>query len=241
MKYSPKVSIVTVCYNSEKTIRDTIESVLKQTYSNIEYIIVDGASTDSTLDIVREYEPLFHGRMRYVSEKDTGIYNAMNKGIRMTDGQLIGIINSDDFYEPDAVESIVENINSSQYQVIYGYMQVIGQYKNKKYIAKENHKNLRNEMIPHPTCFVTRKTYHKYGLFLEWFKAAADYELMLRLNCKTDVVFTQVRKVISHFRQGGTSFNEKYSLEREIARVMHGAITFAEFREKAVLFFLHRF
>lgn len=237
MSSSAMVSIVTVCRNSADTIKDTIESVLNQTYRNIEYIIVDGKSSDATLDIIRKYEPVFQGRMRYISENDKGIYNAMNKGIRMARGQLIGIINSDDYYELDAVENVVNNMNSNQYQVIYGYMRVL-EKDAKKRIVKDNHKNLKNEMIPHPTCFVTRKTYQKYGLFLEWFKVAADYELMLRLYHKTDVVFTQVKKVISCFRLGGASTDKKYSLEREIARVIHGAISVSQFAEKIFLFLL---
>ena len=98
-----KISIITPCLNSAKTIRQTIESVLNQTYQDIEYIIVDGASTDGTLEIIQEYEDQFQGRMQYVSEPDNGIYDAMNKGIRMSHGNVIGIINSDDFYEEDAV------------------------------------------------------------------------------------------------------------------------------------------
>lgn len=230
-----KVSIITPCLNSEKTIRDTIESVLNQTYKNIEYIIVDGLSTDRTLDIVKEYEPLFQGRMRYISERDHGIYNAMNKGIRMSGGELIGIINSDDHYEADAVETAVKHMSSAQCQVIYGYMGVL-KGSILKYIATENHENLKNKMIPHPTCFVTRQIYQKYGLYLEWFKVAADYELMLRLFGKDDVVFTQVKKVQAYFRLGGTSSNDKYDLEREIARVMHGGLSVGGFLKKALIF-----
>ena len=102
-----KISIITPCLNSAKTIRQTIESVLNQTYHNIEYIIVDGASMDGTLEIIQEYEPQFQGRLHYVSEPDHGIYDAMNKGIRMSHGNVIGIINSDDYYEQDAVEKMV--------------------------------------------------------------------------------------------------------------------------------------
>ena len=116
-----KVSIITVCFNSEKTIRRTIESVLYQTYPNIEYIIVDGKSTDGTVDIVKEYLPAFQKRLRYVSERDKGIYDAMNKGIRLSAGDVIGIINSDDFYEPDAVENIVKYADRGSCQVLYGY------------------------------------------------------------------------------------------------------------------------
>ena len=237
MKYKPLVTIITVCYNCEETIRETIESVLHQTYSKIEYIIVDGVSTDRTLEIVKEYEPLFEGRMRYISEKDHGIYNAMNKGIRMAGGQLIGIINGDDYYETDAVETAVKHMTTARYKVIYGYMRVV-KGNTLKYIAKENHKNLKNEMIPHPTCFVTRKIYQKYGLFLEWFKVAADYELMLRLCGKNDVIFTQIQKVQAYFRLGGASDSYKYALEREMARVMHGALSVGGFCEKAFLFLL---
>ena len=239
MRYNPLVTVITVCYNCEDTIRETIESVLHQTYTNIEYIIIDGLSTDRTLDIIKEYEPLFEGRMRYISERDNGIYNAMNKGIRMAGGQLIGLINGDDYYELDAVEAAVRNMNSARCQVIYGYMRVLKE-NIPKYIAKGNHKNLNKEMISHPTCFVTRRTYQKYGLFLEWFKVAADYELMLRLYGKEDVVFTQVRKVQAYFRLGGASDNKKYALEREVARVMHGALSVGEFVDKVVLFLLDK-
>lgn len=239
MRHDPLVTIITVSYNCDGTIRETIESVLNQTYKNIEYVIVDGLSTDRTLDIIREYEPLFRGRMHYISEKDKGIYNAMNKGIRMAGGELIGIINGDDYYETDAVEMAVKNMNFAKYQVIYGYMRVLkGDVLNR--IVKENHKNLKKEMIPHPTCFVTRRTYQKYGLFLEWFKVAADYELMLRLYNREDVVFTQVRKVQAYFRLGGASNDKKYSLEREIARLMHGTVAAGEFFDKVLLFVFDR-
>lgn len=230
-----RVSIITPCFNSENTIRDTIESVLNQTYKNIEYIVVDGLSTDRTPDIVKEYELLFGGRMRYISENDHGIYNAMNKGIRMSSGQLIGIINSDDYYETDAVETAVNNMCSARYQVIYGYMGVL-KGNILRFIAKENHHNLNNKMIPHPTCFVTRKTYHKYGLFLEWFKVAADYELMLRFHAQDDVVFTQIKKTQAYFRLGGASASDKYDLEREIARVMHGGLSIGGLLDKTLSF-----
>lgn len=103
-----KLSIITVTYNSEKTLRDTIESVLSQTYTDYEYIIVDGASKDNTINIVKEYEPKFEGRMRWISEPDKGIYDAKNKGIKMSTGDVVGIINSDDFYHrKDIFEKIV--------------------------------------------------------------------------------------------------------------------------------------
>ena len=107
-KMDMKVSIITPCLNSETTIRDTIESVIRQSYQNMEYIIVDGGSTDRTVEIIEEYMDVFAGRLRYISEKDNGIYDAMNKGIQRASGSVIGIINSDDWYEPEAVERAVQ-------------------------------------------------------------------------------------------------------------------------------------
>ena len=234
MKCNIRVSVITPVYNGVEHIRDTIESVLGQAYKNIEYIVVDGGSTDGTMEIVKEYEPLFHGRMKYVSEKDKGIYNAMNKGIRMSCGQLIGIINSDDYYK-DAVQNIVDNMGNAKYQVIYGYL---GMLKGNQYygLSKKTHNGLETVMLPHPTCFVTRAVYQKYGLYLEWFKASADYELMLRLRSKKDVVFIQVKTVIASFRAGGISSGARCYLEGEIARVMHKVITPWEFGKRVLRF-----
>ena len=114
----PFVTIVTVCYNSESTIRKTIESVLRQTYTNIEYVVIDGNSQDKTLDIIREYQECFKGRMKLVSEPDEGIYDAMNKGIRLAEGELIGILNSDDHYEENAVEEIVKAWDRKGMQIL---------------------------------------------------------------------------------------------------------------------------
>lgn len=223
MNKNIKVSVITPCLNSEKTIRDTIEHVLHQTYPNIEYIMVDGASTDSTVEIIKEYEPLFHGRMRWISEKDRGIYNAMNKGIKMSTGQLIGIINSDDYYELDAVEKVVSAVSDDKYQVLYGYLRVWDK-KGRSKVSIASHENLKNEMIPHPTCFLKRAVYVKYGLYWEHFKVVADYDLMLRLHGKKDVTFTMVKNVIANFRIGGKSYEPQYYIERNLVKLKHGII-----------------
>lgn len=220
------VSIITPCLNSAGTIRDTIESVLNQTYENIEYIIVDGGSTDGTVEIIREYYPLFHGRMKFVSEKDKGIYDAMNKGIRLSTGSLIGIINSDDYYEWDAVENAAEHMSDERYQVLYGYCNFIV-HNSIRRVIKDNHKN--SGMIPHPTCFVTRKVYSDFGMFLTKFKIAGDYEFIMRLYKSKKITFTQVQKVIANFRQGGISDNRKLR-DRECAVIeyYYGKISFME-------------
>lgn len=219
MKSKPKVSIITVCFNSAETIRDTIESVLKQTYENIEYIIVDGGSTDGTIDIIRSYLPRFSGRLFYISESDNGIYDAMNKGLRLTTGSIIGIINSDDSYEPDAVRRVVEQTDVDKCQVIYGYCRMFGGHLPDK-IMINHHTGLSEAMIPHPTCFVTRKTYSRYGMFVKCLKIVADYELMLRF-WKKGVEFIQVKEVQANFRRGGISSTKRTEWEKRIVRFVY--------------------
>lgn len=227
-KKKVSVSIITPCLNSEDTIQDTIESVLNQTYAPAEYIIVDGGSGDGTLQIIKEYEPLFHGRLRYVSEKDTGIYNAMNKGIRMSRGSLIGIINSDDYYETDAVERAVLHMGKEICQVIYGYLRIIERTGTIKY-ARVEHDSLPKKMIGHPTCFVTRETYRQCGLFLESLRVTADYELMLRLYRNNKVEFHLIPSVMANFRAGGASYDVRTSMEHELSRLIHGYGSVKEF------------
>lgn len=197
------VSIITVCWNSEKYIRNTIESVLNQTYKNIQYIIIDGKSTDKTLSIIDEYKERFGDRLTLVSEKDSGIYNAMNKGLALVKGELVGIINSDDYYELDAVEKMVEQYKLHGSGVYYGYCKVI---KNDKEftVERRNAEYLQEAQINHPTCFVSDKIYREYGMFNEKYKIVADYELLLRFKEKK-VSFYSVDSIISNFRLGGIS------------------------------------
>ena len=198
------VTVITPCYNSEKTIRRTIESVLNQTYSNIEYLIIDGASTDNTISIAKEYEEAFQGRMKIVSEPDDGIYYAMNKGISMATGELIGIVNSDDYYEKEAVALMVENRTEADYQILYGFQRVLRDGKEAS-ICIHHHTNLDYQMITHPTCFVTKKLYEDLGVFNTSYKYSADYEFMLRMYHGGKVEFTPVYEVISNYALGGAS------------------------------------
>lgn len=197
-----KVSIITVCFNSAKTIRQTFDSVLGQGYPNIEYLVIDGQSTDGTVDIIKEYEPLFEGRMRWVSERDAGIYDAMNKGIRMASGELIGIINSDDYYEKRAVEWMVESMTKERYQILYGAVRC---WKNEKEesISLLSHEFLKERMIAHPACFVTKSVYEDFGAYNTKYISAADYDFMLRMFEKKEVKFHPVHHVIANFRLGG--------------------------------------
>ena len=205
---APSFSIITVTFNAEKVLERTMESVFRQSYPNIEYIIIDGKSTDNTIHIIQEYIPLFRGRLRFISEKDSGIYEAMNKGIKLSTGSLIGIINSDDFYSNDAVENIILHMTDDKYQVIYGYCRVWNGRHSIK-VLKNRHENLADGMIPHPTCFVTREVYKDFGLFLTTFKIANDYELMIRLYKSDKVRFEQANWIIANFREGGLSSDIK--------------------------------
>ena len=123
------ISVITVTYNSSATIRDTFESVLKQDYSDYEYLVIDGGSKDLTVDIIKEFEPKFKGRMKWISEKDNGMYDGINKGIRMATGDVVGIINSDDFYHKSGIFGIINKAftDCKDIQAIYGDVRFVNQ------------------------------------------------------------------------------------------------------------------
>lgn len=227
------VSIVTPCLNSGKTIRKTVESVLKQTYSNIEYWVMDGGSTDDTLAILKEYEQ--DPRLHVISEPDAGIYDAMNKGIRHATGQIVGIINSDDWYEPDAAAYMAEHYDPEKMTFQYG---MLNEYDgNKCYMTWISyHNNVDNKTLPHPTCFVDRRIYEKYGTYDTGYPICADRELMMRCVRKEDVVFVPHQKVIANFLDGGMSTDSKAAkrLMLEILRMKHayGLISDRYFKKK---------
>jgi glycosyltransferase involved in cell wall biosynthesis len=204
-----KVSIITVCYNSEKTIKDTIDSVLEQDYADIEYLIIDGKSSDGSLELIKSYGNRID---QLVSEKDQGMYDALNKGIQMAQGDLIGILNSDDFYTDETVIShVVAQMQAADADALYADLHyvdakdisIIKRYwKSGKYKAG---KFLKGWMPPHPTFFLKKSAYEKYGGFNLSLKSAADYELMLRMIHKEKVQLTYLPQVIVKMRMGGMS------------------------------------
>ncbi|MDK0933368.1 glycosyltransferase family 2 protein [Clostridium perfringens] len=230
------VSIITPCFNSEKTIARTIESVLNQTYKNIEYIIIDGASTDNTIKIIEKYKKNFGERIRIISESDNGIYDAMNKGINLARGEIIGIINSDDWYENDCVEKVInkyKEYKEYEFCVIYGMVKEWEQNIIRR-ISFKSHKFINNQMIAHPTCFITKKVYEKYGGFNLLYKSSADYELILRFTLNDNIKFIPIYECLANFLLGGTSSGQLGVRETAIIRYRNGIISKRQYYFKLI-------
>lgn len=208
-----KISIITITYNSAKTLKDTLKSVLKQTYSNLEYIIVDGASKDNTLSVIKKYEPLFNGRIKWISEPDKGLYDAMNKGINMATGELVGILNSDDYFTSnDIIQKIAEVFQQDTLiDAVYGDVHFVHPNDLNKcvryYSSKVFKRNLmRMGFMPaHPSFYIRRECFEKYGLYKTDYKVAADFEFLLRViyNAKIKTKYLPIDMVT--MRTGGAS------------------------------------
>lgn len=204
-----KISIITVTYNSASTIEHTIQSVLNQSYTNIEYIIVDGVSTDGTLDILNRYKTQIH---KIVSEKDKGIYDAINKGIDLATGDVIGILHSDDFYmSSNVIENVANSFDQNQCDGVYANLYYVDKDDTDKIKRKWHSGNysegafLNGWMPPHPTFFVKKEIYTKYGKYNLQFATAADYELMLRFIHKNKIKLSYLDEFIVKMRVGGKS------------------------------------
>ena len=207
-----KISIITSTYNSEKTVKDTLESIINQTYTDIELLIIDGKSKDKTLEIVRHYEKLFQGRLRYISEPDKGIYDAMNKGIRLATGDVIGILNSDDLYMDNKVlEDIAKTFVQSNVDAIYGNLIFVEENDTNKVVRTWKGSQYQPESFlkgwhpAHPTFYVKREMYEKYGVFDISFDVSADFELMLRFIEKFKISNLYMDRTLVKMRMGGES------------------------------------
>jgi len=253
---NPLVTIITVCLNSEKHIRDTIESVLNQTYKNIEYIIVDGQSSDSTLDIIKEYEPKFAGHMKWISEPDKGIYDAMNKGILKASGEIIGILNSDDWYEHDAIEEVIklyEKIKMSEVIICANMLKWLDEDK-KIYsfrgvrlinnIDLKNRKKLFTDFEnSHPSTFVSSCVYKKIGLFDTKYKIVADIQFMRRAIIN-NIIFKNLNKVTTNMRTGGISnkmlktLRERIKMRKEFVSTKDNIQLFILNDIRSIVFFI---
>ena len=212
----PLISIITVVFNGEQHLEETIQSVINQTYENVEYIIIDGGSSDGTLDIIKKYEDKID---YWVSEKDEGISDAFNKGIKISQGELIGLLNSDDWYEVDAISSIVCSLKRNMLnQKIILYGDLFFPEKNK--IQKGDQYFFFKilfimPLLNHPSCFVTRATYKQVGLFNIKLKLAMDFDFLRRAYL-ANTKFIYIDKLITNMRLTGISNQYKRKAREEV-------------------------
>lgn len=208
-----KITIITITYNSAKTLEDTLISVLEQTYSNIEYIIVDGASQDKTVSIIKQYEPQFKGHIIWISEPDKGLYDAMSKGIRMATGDVVGILNSDDFFTSnDVLQNIAEAFKQdSQLDAIYGDVHFVHPSNLNKCVRYYSSKIFKRKLMrlgfmpAHPSFYIRRECFDQYGLYKTDYKVAADFEFLLRVIYKAKIKTKYLPLDMVTMRTGGAS------------------------------------
>ena len=220
-----KVSIITVVYNNQSTIDYAIRSVLSQDYPNIEYIVVDGNSTDATVEKIQNYKKNI---THFISEPDKGIYDAMNKGLKLATGDIIGILNSDDFYaDNNIISSIVNEFQEKKIDLVFGdivFVKPENLNKITRYYSSDNfhpRKFAWGWMPAHPSCFLKQEIYKKYGYFKTDYKIAADYEIITRFMAKYGISYSYIPKVFVKMRTGGVSsanLKSNWILNKEIVR-----------------------
>ncbi|MFH1233608.1 MAG: glycosyltransferase family 2 protein [Patescibacteria group bacterium] len=207
-----KISIITPCFNSARTIRQTIESIINQTYKDLEYIIIDNCSTDETLDIINEYQVKFH--FTFLSEPDKGLYDAMNKGLRLATGEIVGILNSDDlFYSNKTLTKVAQTFDANtKIDAVYGDLIYFKNNDINKIIrywraGEYNEKRLNNGwIIPHPALFIKKNFYANHSKwFNPDFKLAGDYEMILRFLKIYKMRVKYLPEILTKMRAGGVS------------------------------------
>jgi glycosyltransferase involved in cell wall biosynthesis len=219
-----KVSIITVTYNSGSTLEDTILTVMQQDYPQVEHILVDGGSSDNTVNIIKSYSHI----EKWVSEKDKGLYDAINKGILMSGGDIVGILNSDDFFPSNNVLSrIAAKFKDPQVDAVIGDIAFVRPDNLRKIVRHYSAKNFHPDkfaagyMPPHPSFYVRREFYEKYGLYKLDYKIAADYELLIRFLYTNKLRFKYIPAILVYMRTGGVSnqsLKSRYILNKEIIK-----------------------
>ena len=219
-----KVSIITTTFNSAATVRSTLQSVQQQTHPSIEHIIIDGASADDTLSIIGSFPHI----AKVVSEPDSGLYDAINKGIRISTGDIIGILNSDDFFPDDTVVSgIVQTFADHRVDAVFGdiafikpgnLQKVVRLYSSKKFSPA---KFAYGYMPAHPSFYARKHLYEQYGLYKQDYRIAADYELLMRFIYKHQISYRYINRILVYMRTGGISnrnWLSRFVLNKEIIR-----------------------
>ncbi len=221
----PLITVITVVFNGAETLHDTIKSVMMQSYDNIEHIIVDGGSSDETADILRQYD---HVIDYWISEKDAGIYDAMNKGITRATGDIIGFLNADDLYNSnDVVEKVIDTFLSKKYDAVFADLlyvntnnlnHIVRKYSSKKFSPN---KLAYGWMPAHPTLYLCKEVFEKYGIFKTDYQIAGDYELVARLFYKYKISYKYLPIEMVKMRIGGVStqgWRSNILLNKEILR-----------------------
>ncbi len=220
-----RISIITVCYNSINTIRDTIDSVLKQTYKNIEYIIIDGGSTDGTVELVTSYGKNVN---KFISEPDRGMYNALNKGLKIASGDIVGILNSDDFFTNDRIiELVADEFRQKELEAVYGDVQFVRPSDKTKVVRYYSSKQFNpgkfkfGFMPAHPSFYVRLELFEKFGFYKENYKIGSDFDLLVRFLYIKKVKYKYLQMSFVNMRTGGLSnknLGSILTLNKEIAR-----------------------
>jgi len=205
----PLISVVTVVFNGAETLEHTIRSVIEQTYSNVEHIIVDGGSTDATLDILRKYEINID---YWVSEKDKGIYDAMNKGILLAGGEYVGMLNSDDYFaDPNALEVIATRLEADNVDAVFSCLDIVDPANLARVLRRYRISSFNSFMLrigvmpPHPTFYCKKSCYEKAGLYRTDYRIAADFEMLTRLLIKHHITWQFIDQTTVKMRSGGVS------------------------------------
>ncbi len=221
----PLITVITVVFNGESTIKDTIESVLGQTYDNVEFIIIDGGSTDKTLDVIRRYQDKID---YWISERDRGLYDAMNKGIALASGNYIGMLNSDDYFaSSSSLEILASNMNSTNADLIFATLDIVDSRNPDRILRKYRVRTYSSFLMrigimpPHPTVYCKKTVYLHAGPYRLDYRIAADFEMLVRLLLRHKVTWHFVDEVVVKMRAGGIStrgLKSYWTINREIAR-----------------------
>lgn len=223
-----KISIITTTYNSGATVKDTLESVLRQTFQDYELIIKDGGSKDDTLAICRKYEPLFEGKMRIVSEPDKGIYDAMNTGISLATGDVVGTLNSDDFFTSDDIlQRVADKLEDPDLDAVYGDIHYVSPQNLRKCVRYYSSKKFTRELIrygympAHPSFYCRRELFDKFGLYDTQYRIASDFDLMVRFIYLGNIRMKYLPVDFVTMRIGGASTSGMKSHLRVVKEHQH--------------------
>jgi glycosyltransferase involved in cell wall biosynthesis len=232
-----KISVITVCKNAGETIENTIKSILSQTYENIEYIIIDGISTDNTLDIIKKYQDKIHC---WLSEQDSGLYNAMNKGIKASSGEILFFLNADDtIYNEKVIERIINYFERSKADIIYGDLIAVNRETNTEELQKSNSADKlfwMNQCVCHQVIFYKKELFQKYGYYDEKYKIAADYDFNLKCIIKNKTKAIYVSEIISKFTIGGFGHQNKEIYNKEQQEIINKFFSKTQLKIKNFLF-----